>query len=106
MILKSSHLSSSSRQQSYDAALEDLTNKLTLLYGDIDNQPSSGYGTRALWKGAEGTLVSLNCRKGYYLNGGNYYRININYSFEGMETLLQDAKKALDMEFSFITDGL
>ena len=35
-----------SKKESYDAALEDLTNKLTLLYGDIDNQPSSGYGTR------------------------------------------------------------
>ena len=95
-----------SKKESYDAALEDLTNKLTLLFGDSDNQPSSGYGTRAVWKGAEGTLVSLNCRRGSYLNGGYYYRIYINYSFEGMETLLQDAKKALDMEFSFITDGL
>lgn len=92
--------------EEYNAALEDLTNKLTLLYGDIDSEPSAGYGNRAVWKGAEGTLVSLYCNRGSYLNGGYYYRIFIQYSFEGMEDLLQDAKAALDKDFASITDGL
>ena len=51
-----------SKKESYDAALEDLTNKLTLLYGDIDNQPSSGYGTRAVWKGAYFSIFELQKR--------------------------------------------
>ena len=95
-----------SKKDDYDAALEDLTAKLSRLYGDIDSQPSSAYGSRAVWKGAEGTLVSLYTYRGSYLNGGNYYVIEIRYSFEGMETLLEDAKKAEDLEFSTLTDGL
>lgn len=96
-----------SQKEDFDAALEDLTNKLTMLYGEVDSKPTTGYGTRAVWKGADGTLVSLFTRRGSYLNGGNYYELYIRYASEKvMASLLQDAKTALDREFSTITDGL
>lgn len=93
---------------SYDAAFEDLTNKLTRLYGDIDSEPTSAaYGTKAVWRGGEGTLVSLYSRRITYLNSSDPgYELQIHYATEAMDTWLQQAKEALDREFSTLTDGL
>ena len=65
------------------AAVDDLINKLSIVYGDVD-LTTNGYN---VWFGAEGTMVSLN------LDGSEIY---VKYSFAGGEELLQNAQRALD----------
>ena len=85
-----------------DAAWDDLTQKLSSLYGECD-QEVSPWNTYRVWDGAEGTMVSL---EKVASHNGEKYSIIIRYSFEAGETLLQKAQSAIDHEFSLITDGL
>lgn len=80
----------------YNEVLEDLANKLTLLYGDVD-LTTNGY---RVWYGAEGTMASL------YLDGSEIY---LKYSFAGGEDLLiaaQDAKDGKSGVSPTDTEGL
>lgn len=83
-------------------AVEDLVQKLTRLYGDVD-YTGTPWDTYYSWYGADGTIVSLVDPVASY---GKEYEINIRYSYEGTDKLLDQAQAALDFEFSLITDGL
>ena len=85
-----------------DAARADLTQKLISIYGDYDLE-TSPQNVYRLWYGAEGTMVSL---KKHWSHSGNDYYVTIRYSYEDGETLLQNARSAIDHEFSLITTGL
>ena len=70
-------------------ALEDLQNKLTKVYGDIDREFDSDdqYGAKSAWYGADGTLVALVCsHEDWGENSPD--SIYIKYSFEGLDDLL------------------
>ncbi len=92
-----------------ETVYSDLITKLTSLYGDVDvSQTKSPYisYTQNAWKGADGTIVSL--VKEDYPSGPHY--IWIRYSFEGANTLIDNAYEALVLEESINsasdTDGL
>lgn len=92
------------------AAYEDLTAKLTKLYGDVDGTQSDSFlitDNQNLWNGAEGTMVSLVSRD--YESTGTK-EIYIKYGFSGAEALMQKAYDAIALEESINaadnTDGL
>ncbi len=91
-----------SGEDGQEAAWDDLTQKLTSLYGEYD-QEVNPWDTYRVWDGAEETMVSLDKESSHY---GEKYSITIRYSFEAGETLLQDAQSAINHEFSLITEGL
>ena len=74
-------------------ALEDLTDKMTRIYGEAD--PS--HEGRLLWRGAEGTMVSLSASHPY---------IFISYGVEDAEQFFRSAQAALKYELSQKIDGL
>lgn len=78
------------------AAFEDLSNKLTSLYGDAD-MTMDGI---SVWYGAEGTMVSVGKRSS---SSGN---IMIAYACADGDEWLADAQAALDRAFSEDTEGL
>lgn len=82
-----------------DAVYQDLLNKLTSLYGDVDITKSSGYSIKSTyntWFGANRTLVTL--QKDDYSSGSHV--IYIKYSFLDGNKLLQKAHDALVLEES------
>ena len=82
-----------------DPIIEDLKFKLSLKYGDIDENPTDSC---SVWWGAEGTVVSLWPAHSWSGNRPIY----INYSSAGCRQLLVEAQNALDYEFSLDTEGL
>ena len=84
--------------ESTAAAWDDLTAKLTRLYGDVDETASEKKIN--VWRGADGTMVVLGVKK-----ATNPF-IEIRYSFEGMDELIQNAQAAVEHEFSLLTNGL
>ena len=84
------------------AAYEDLTQKLTSLYGDADysrGDITQDKDSVTAWYGAEGTMVSLEYST-------SSYRIYIHYGFLGGDQLLMDAQAAVDRARANNTDGL
>ena len=80
---------------------EDLKNKLSLRYGDVDDSNETEH--YYVWYGAEGTKVSLWAQHSW---GGSNRKIYINYSYTGCEELLDAAEKAIEYEFSVNIEGL
>lgn len=92
-----------------DAVYDDLVNKLSSLYGDVDEEKSSSSiidDKMALWNGADGTMVSI-FRQDY--SSGSHY-IYIKYGFAGGDDLMQEAYEAVVREetegAASNTDGL
>lgn len=85
------------------AAYEDLTAKLTSLYGDAgysnNGDVAQGESTVTTWYGAEGTMVSL-----WYSPSSS--RIYIHYGYLGGDQLLLNAQAAVDKARANNTDGL
>ncbi len=82
-----------------DAVFDDLANKLSALYGDIDEEQSNSSlidDKMYLWYGAEGTMVSL-FRQDY--SSGSHY-IYIKYGFSGGDDLMEAAYEAAVREES------
>ena len=87
---------------------EDLTGKLSALYGDYEEEEGS-YGGCRIWRGAEGTWVALKVIPG---DGHTY----ITYGYDGADALFEQAQAATDAinaakdakreEFSQQTNGL
>ena len=86
-----------------DLAFEDLTQKLTRLYGDCDYQSEGNSNQHSVWYGANGTMVTLVDNSSH---NGNTYTIEIRYSSEGAKELREQAQAAYDYEFSLNTEGL
>lgn len=98
-----------------DKAFKDLTDKLTYLYGDVDKHdydtisvsyalPSIKY-EQNLWKGADGTMVSL--VKSEFDKSGS---ISIKYGYKGADLLMEQAfdafRKGEVLNGNYNTDGL
>lgn len=80
-----------------DAVFDDLVNKLSSIYGDIDEEKSNSSiidDKMALWNGADGTMVSI-FRQDY--SSGSHY-IYIKYGFTGGDDLMQAAYEAVVRE--------
>lgn len=79
------------------AAFEDLTTKLTSIYGDVDASQEDGFLIdyhQNMWYGAEGTKVSLVLQE--YSSDSQY--LFIKYAFDGADTLMDQAYDALVLE--------
>lgn len=91
------------------AVFDDLTDKLTSLYGEIDESYQDGYSivnTINIWYGSEGTLVVLRYEK--YSSGSE--TLYLSYGFQGGDELIEAAyrgavKKEIQ-EAASDTDGL
>jgi hypothetical protein len=86
-----------------DKAYEDLAQKLTRLYGDVDYQSEGNSDQHSVWYGAGGTMVTLIDKSSH---SGNTYTIELHYSSEGAKELREQAQAAYDYEFSLNTEGL
>ena len=84
-------------KKSVDQRREDLTAKLTSLYGE----PDAGHAN-PVWHGAEGTLVALQ----YVPKNASFYISYVSESGDAMFKLLLDAENAREEAFSGNTDGL
>ena len=81
-----------------DAAFEDLTHKLTLVYGDVDMTVEDVN----VWYGADGTMVSVK-KDGGWSNGTNIF---ITYGCAEGDQWLLDAQAAVDRDFAEDVEGL
>ncbi len=84
-----------------DAVYADLLSKLTSLYGDVDLNREEDGVVQNLWRGAEGSMVSL------VNNDGS---IMIRYGFSGADELIEQAHQVLNYGEVILagdsTDGL
>ena len=84
-----------------DAVYEDLLNKLASIYGDVDQHREEEGLLQNLWRGAEGTVVSLVNTKG---------KVYIRYGFSGADALIETAHQVLNYGEVLVagsdTDGL
>ena len=93
-----------------EAAYDDLTTKLTSLYGDVDETDHSTFlidDNQNLWYGANGTMVSVVSRD---YNTTSTKELYIKYGFAGGDDLMKASYDALVLEESKKaannTDGL
>lgn len=76
-------------QELLQKALDDLKNKLSRVYGDIDrvNDSDDQYGFKSAWYGADGTVVALTCEYADW-GGDTPEMILIKYSYKGLNNLI------------------
>jgi len=82
-----------------DSAYNDLVDKLSSLYGDIDLMQHDSFmidDRQSLWNGADGTMVSVVSRD--YGSTTGTKEIYIKYAFKGGDELLNKAYEALVLE--------
>lgn len=70
------------------------TDKLSSLYGDIDDSKSNSFYRQNLWLGGDETMVSVVCGDLYP------YKASVKYGFRGADKLMTDAYEALLYEES------
>ncbi len=77
-----------------DAAFDDLTKKMTELYGEMVRENKEKEDTFRIWEGTNGTMVTL--QRGKYIIEDN--GVFIRYTFQGADTLLDQAHEAVILE--------
>lgn len=79
-------------------AFEDLTNKMTDLYGEMKQETTEGSSiiyTFRVWDGKDGTMVAVEFED-YQTSGSKY--IYIRYTFKGADMLIEQAHEAVLLE--------